>query len=485
VKSRILLRSSLVAAALFLMIAEGCAPCVPGPSAGLFDWGRNVHRVGAQPTSTEMDLVPFDRIVHESINESSGLVYFQNAYWTHNDSGDSPRLFRSPDPSFAEATVLTVPGAEAIDWEDITTYRDDLLICDVGDNRRKRESVTLYRVRPTSSDQLLLLDTYRIAYPDGRHDAEACFSVGDSFYIVSKDRGEGTHVYRWSSLRSDTKAIQTGERIGTLKLAPFEQITAADYHASANRVCLLSYSALLSYPLDGLTGAPAQTMRIWARQAESLCLAGEDLIFGNEQRDLFRISGTSEHSSSMPSAALPPMVSVGWPGSSWQRLPLQSSLADEHLEWRRSDGGWELRGSIRFTGELERSDIAEMSLGSGVCFSFAPARDEMPVRGVGDETHLVVVQGDAGAELWRVWLWRPDSPKFRARRIGTGSDRIDGDRWSFEIVVPVVELRSLADQGACRFDVHGLGLRGDGNEVYLRSPGRYALQRPYAWGRIE
>ncbi|MCF6228794.1 MAG: hypothetical protein L3J82_09070 [Planctomycetes bacterium] len=56
---------------------------------------------------------PFARITHPDIGECSGLQWLDGAWWTHNDSGDGPYLYRSKTLDFTEAEKLTVPEAVA------------------------------------------------------------------------------------------------------------------------------------------------------------------------------------------------------------------------------------------------------------------------------------------------------------------------------------------------------------------------------------
>src|SRR2546422_11455931 len=53
--------------------------------------------------------------------ESSGVAVshaYPGVLWTHNDSGDGPYLYAT-DLRGTDRGALLVPGAQAIDWEDI------------------------------------------------------------------------------------------------------------------------------------------------------------------------------------------------------------------------------------------------------------------------------------------------------------------------------------------------------------------------------
>ena len=74
------------------------------------------------------------------ITESSGLASSSRSdevFFTHNDSGDEPRVF-AVGRNGETLTTLTVPGAANLDWEDIARGPDDhgtscLYIGDIGD----------------------------------------------------------------------------------------------------------------------------------------------------------------------------------------------------------------------------------------------------------------------------------------------------------------------------------------------------------------
>jgi hypothetical protein len=156
------------------------------------------------------------------LRESSGVAAsrtYPGVLWSHNDSGDGPYLYAT-DLSGRDRGWLLVPGASAVDWEDMAVgpcptaparrapARDArptscVYIADTGDNRGRRQSVTVYAIpepEPTQGPGDTLRTTrapavLRLRYPDGAHDVEAIFvSPRDSaLYLVSK---ESFRVYR-------------------------------------------------------------------------------------------------------------------------------------------------------------------------------------------------------------------------------------------------------------------------------------------------
>lgn len=112
------------------------------------------HRTGWLLGEADPIVLDIGRLVSvfsdSRINESSGIVRSiknKDCFWTHNDSGDSPRIFLVHQDGKTIASV-TFKGAKAIDWEDIAIGNVDgipkIIAGDIGGNAQKREDVLLY-----------------------------------------------------------------------------------------------------------------------------------------------------------------------------------------------------------------------------------------------------------------------------------------------------------------------------------------------------
>ena len=145
--------------------------------------------------------------------ENSGIVKSRNhkdVYWMQNDSGDEPRIYavnRKGEVYGAERyedlTGVYIGGAINVDWEDIAV--DDsgnILIADVGNNCNCRKDLVIYVVpepRPEAGRTPYLRklffeypDQYNFPAPSGdfNYDCEGIFTVGDTIYILSKNRSD-------------------------------------------------------------------------------------------------------------------------------------------------------------------------------------------------------------------------------------------------------------------------------------------------------
>lgn len=486
-------------------------------------------------------LEPAGHIGDEAIDESSGIVYLDGAYYTHNDSGDDPVVYRSAGFTFpAGATEhLPVPGAEAVDWEDITTLAGDLILGDIGDNRRERPHLTLYRVRyqpPAAGEaagRVARIATYPFRYPDARHDGEALFTIDDTLYIVSKAREEKvTNVYRFDQL-TDATDLPPGEvnlprLIARLEIDEGEQITAGDYHAGTGRVVLLTYTHLLQYPREALTDEPRHRTLLAARQCEALCFRGDDLIITNEQREVFEVPDffALELTELMPrrgEARLPrgesPAVLEGLETSDWQgaarELTLHNAWAGEEIAalvagdrllvrgtllapegFRPTTTTADVRAAEALADEAHAADptaakapatatpidpagAVRPRLGSAVLIAMAP---EGLLMLDGSETIFGVGRNlDGTFGIWQLDLRvRPFEilPLADAPVVGTFTE----GRFEFAASLPLPENIAGRLEEGFRFDLRGVQLHEP--DVRFSGVDLFTIERPYTWGLV-
>lgn len=170
--------------------------------------------------------------------ESSGVAVSRahpGVLWTHNDSGDRPYLYAT-DLEGTDRGALLVPGAQALDWEDIAIgpcpmgNPSCLFIGDVGDNVEARPWVTVYAARepdpPVSAADTLRTTRapmiLRLRYPDGAHDVEAIYvSPRDgALFLVSKGRTGAIRLYRVDRRAWGGDTLVTATRVQVLSMRP-------------------------------------------------------------------------------------------------------------------------------------------------------------------------------------------------------------------------------------------------------------------------
>lgn len=136
------------------------------------------------------------------ITESSGVAMASPladpqatpAFWTFNDSGGKPALFRV---DLSGNTTATIKIAKTInrDWECMCAFdlqgKRHLAIADVGDNAKRRKNCQVY-ILPEPVDPLPKTANCKkvidFTYEDGPHDCEAIgYNAADnSFWLVEK-----------------------------------------------------------------------------------------------------------------------------------------------------------------------------------------------------------------------------------------------------------------------------------------------------------
>jgi len=154
------------------------------------------------------------RLQDPRIQESSGLALSRRhpeVLWTHNDSGDGPRLYAVGADGRTLAT-LTLAGVQARDWEAMAAGRDDrgrpaLFVGDIGDNLDQWPEVAVYRVTEPArlGDATVAAVRYRLGYADGPRNAEALLvdPRSNRLYVATKEP-DGGGLYRAPArLRTD------------------------------------------------------------------------------------------------------------------------------------------------------------------------------------------------------------------------------------------------------------------------------------------
>lgn len=225
------------------------------------------------------------RIADSQVKESSGLsrsTYKRPLLWTHNDSGDGPRLFAISRKGKTRA-VVNIQGASANDWEDISSGPGNTLwIGDIGDNGRRRSHITVYRIKEPKNLKVKSVKATRfdLDYPDGAHDAEGLMVNPRTgrLFVISKASGNAA-VYRAPEvLRSGT--INKLTRVAS---AP-DIVTAAAFSRDARKIVIGTYGS--AYVYSKLGGKARKLSKPKTAQGESLTVSrsGRSIFVGSEGR---------------------------------------------------------------------------------------------------------------------------------------------------------------------------------------------------------
>jgi len=210
---------------------------LPGPAAY---GGEGPHDARGPVPHSRLFTFADDRLF-----ESSGLVDRGRVVYTVNDSGDDPVLY-GVDARSGRTISRTTYADDATDDEALAPGADRTVwVGDIGDNRRGRDDVSVYRV-PTVDGELRA-PRYRLAYPDGPHDAEALLVRPRTgrLFVVTKSVFGG-RVY------AAPRELRTGE---VNRLTPFAEVpglvTDGSFFPDGRHVVLRTYDRATVYTFPG------------------------------------------------------------------------------------------------------------------------------------------------------------------------------------------------------------------------------------------
>jgi len=235
------------------------------------------------------------------INEASGLAASRKnsgVLWTHNDSGDSPRIF-AMNINGAHLVVLNLQNAENYDWEDIAVGpgpvegEQYLYIGDIGDNSSVRSSISVYRFQEPLVDQnqpavtmdITNVDQLIMQYPDNQaYDAETLLldPVSGDILIVTKNKSGDSKVFRNPSPHAaDTLVTLVEASAIGLGSSVLYSITGGDISADGEMIILRSYSnaVILNRDLSAELGNAFSGVKCYIPVNESLFQQGEAIAF--------------------------------------------------------------------------------------------------------------------------------------------------------------------------------------------------------------
>ena len=185
----------------------------------------------------------------EASNLHSGL------FWGHNDSGDDARIYLFDITGKILSSYL-LKNKTHRDWEDITAYEESnvsyLIIADIGDNKAKREYLTLYRIREpqdlAESSYTIPeeeIESMQITYSEGPRDAETLFydHLSENLILITK-REENVLVYSFPFERDAQREITS---LGTL---PLQNIVAGDAN-SFGEILIKNYDNIFYWGASG------------------------------------------------------------------------------------------------------------------------------------------------------------------------------------------------------------------------------------------
>lgn len=274
-------------------------PAVPAPP------GDSPAPVGTNPAVPGAPVDAEPRVMCEisdprlpEISGLAGSVHHDGILWTHNDSGDTARIFAIDAATCAVRAEVALNGVTARDIEAIAMGRSptggpELWVADVGNNNLSRGHVQLYRLpEPTElTDQTVGVERIQVSWTEGARNCETILvdpvANGDVFLVSKETVGR---VYRLGGDFRTTGTASTGVPLGTVgttatdgAVAPDRSMTVIRYYTDA-------------WVMAGVPGTDPQLLRMPVQpQGEAVTFSADSryvYIASEGVADLIRIPVT-------------------------------------------------------------------------------------------------------------------------------------------------------------------------------------------------
>ena len=95
----------------------------------------------------------------KSVQETSGLIFFDKQLWTINDSGNKPEIYQLDTSNGNVVRKIVISNSVNKDWESITQDEENVYIGDFGNNSGNRKDLCILKI-PKSE----ILDIRKLAY---------------------------------------------------------------------------------------------------------------------------------------------------------------------------------------------------------------------------------------------------------------------------------------------------------------------------------
>ncbi len=194
---------------------------------------------------------PFLYELPKKVKETSGLIFFDDLLWTHNDSGGEAVLYGLDTANGQIVRQLKFPEIEHSDWEDVALNEEYIFIGDFGNNSGSRKDLHIHRVRrsdvPTKGDAKLETAEIQFHFEDqavfsvnwksNNFDCEAMVAGEENLYLFTKNRGDQhSRIYQLPTSPGNHVAKLIG-RFDSKGL-----ITGADYLPNQKTLVLIGYT---------------------------------------------------------------------------------------------------------------------------------------------------------------------------------------------------------------------------------------------------
>jgi hypothetical protein len=238
---------------LFFLVVTGSYAQIRGCTDRLaknFDPKATENNGNCEYASTKIKVESTEKL-SDSIKESSGLIAFDNLFWTHNDDHDT--TLYGLDKKGKIKKKVPLQGLKNNDWEEISQDSLYLYIGDFGNNYKgNRNDLRFLRIAKKSIfENVPIIDTIAFSYDNQTDfavqkanttdfDCEAFVVLQDSIYLFTKQwKAEKTSVYSFPK-KAGTYIAKLKEILDVQGL-----ITGATVLPKKKGIVLCGYSKML------------------------------------------------------------------------------------------------------------------------------------------------------------------------------------------------------------------------------------------------
>jgi hypothetical protein len=179
--------------------------------------------IAQETPKLDSNIVEFDPgkpiyFLDDEIDENSGLIFYENLFWTLNDSDGEPIIYAFNTLNGELKKRIRISNAINVDWEDLCHDENYIYVGDFGSNAGNRRDLKFYRIPKglikDEDYQELKADIINFSYEDQEdfiprfrttdYDCEATICLDSGLYIFTKD---------W--IKEETKLYQIPKTPGT------------------------------------------------------------------------------------------------------------------------------------------------------------------------------------------------------------------------------------------------------------------------------
>ncbi len=238
----------------------------------------------------------------KKVNETSGLIYFNQLFWTLNDSGGKPTIYGIDEKSGKIVKQVKIANARNIDWEDIAQDEVFIYIADTGNNAGKRQEFQIYKIAKSDilkqSQAKITVKATVITFKfrdlpknlkthNHNFDMESLVVAKGKLLIFTKN---------WANAKSTCYDISNGIAEKVTSYNPKGLLTGADYDPFNNRIIAIGYhkyGKITQFPPFLMIITDFNTPKEYTKtydlpdvkglQTEGICLKNNTIYISNEK----------------------------------------------------------------------------------------------------------------------------------------------------------------------------------------------------------